>query len=147
MEKITKKAMFGALVNFANGNGMIAETKDGQVEVTMDQLREFAQVAIDQLDAKAAKAKETAAKKKAEADVLMNDVADALGAEFEPISEIAARVTNPDATVAKVTYRLTKLVEAGVAEKTEIKVPGANGKDRKVMGYKLAAVAADEDAE
>ena len=63
----------------------------------------------------------------------------ALGEDFEPISEIAARIEGEDVTVSKVTYRLTQLVKNGVAEKQEIAVPAADGgKTRKVMGYKLA---------
>ena len=44
---------------------------------------------------------------------------------------------NADATVSKVTYRLTKLVEAGDAEKTDVTVPGVDGaKARKVKAFR-----------
>ena len=92
MENITKKAMYGALVNFANGGELIATTKDGEVVVTMDQLRAFAEKEIEHLDNKAAKAKETAAKKRAEADELQEAVAAALSTGFGPIATIAGGI-------------------------------------------------------
>ena len=50
--------------------------------------------------------------------------------------------------MAKVTYRLTALVKAGLAEKAEIKVSAEGEKTRKIMGYKAVAVAdVDADAE
>ena len=145
MENITKKAMYGALVNFANGGELIATTKDGEVVVTMDQLRAFAEKEIEHLDNKAAKAKETAAKKRAEADELQEAVAAALTADFEPIATIAGRIEGEDVTVSKVTYRLTQLVKNGVAEKQEIAVPTGDGnKTRKIMGYRAAAGTIEE---
>lgn len=147
MENITKKEMYGALVNYANGGELVADTKDGQVVVTMDQLKAFAEKEIAHLDKKAAKAKETAAKKRAEADELQNAVEAALSdTDFEPIATIAARIEGEDVTVSKVTYRLTQLVKAGVAEKSEIAVPTGDGnKTRKIMGYR--AVVADVEAD
>lgn len=145
MENITKKEMYGALVNFANGGELVADTKDGQVAVSMDQLKAFAEKEIAHLDKKAAKAKETAAKKRAEADELQNAVEAALSdTDFEPIAVIAGRIEGEDVTVSKVTYRLTQLVKAGAAEKQEIAVPTGDGnKTRKIMGYR--AVVADVD--
>lgn len=91
------------------------------------------------LDNKAAKARERAAAKRAESDALLNQVADALTDEFAVIADITAVVTdvNPDATVARVTNRLTKLVAEGRAEKTQLAVPGVDGsKARKVSAYR-----------
>lgn len=148
MENITKKEMYGALVKFANGEGLVADTKDGQVDVTMDQLRAFAVKEIEHLDKKAAKAKETAAKKRAEADDLQNAVAAALSDTFEPIADIAARIDGDDVTVSKVTYRLTQLVKAGAAEKQEIAVPTGDGnKTRKIMGYRAVTVDIEDGAD
>lgn len=147
MENITKKEMYGALINYANGGALVANTKDGEVAVTMEQLKAFAEKEIAQLDKKAAKAKETAAKKRAEADELQNAVEAALSdTEFEPIAVIAGRIDGEDVTVSKVTYRLTQLVKAGVAEKQEIAVPTGEGeKKRKIMGYRaVIADVADE---
>ncbi len=130
MEKITKREMFEA----------IKETfETGSCKFEADVVMAFCDKEIAALDSKAAKAKERAAAKKAEADVLMTQVAEALTGEFATIADIAAAVAevNADATVSKVTYRLTKLVEAGVAEKTDVTIPGGDGvKARKVKAFR-----------
>ena len=135
MEKITKREMFEA----------IKETfETGSCKFDAATVMAFCDKEIASLDAKAAKAKERAAAKKAEADVLMDQVRDVLTGEFQTIADIAANVAevNADATVSKVTYRLTKLVEAGEAEKTDVTVPGVDGgKARKVKAFR--AILAD----
>ena len=71
----------------------------------------------------------------------MGQVEDALTDEFQVIADIATAVAgvNADATVSKVTFRLTKLVEAGVAEKTQVTIPATETtKARKVQAYRLA---------
>ena len=103
---------------------------------------EFCDKEIASLDSKAAKAKERAAAKKAEADGLTDLVAAALTDEFQVIADIAAAVaeSDADATVSKVTYRLGKLVEAGKAEKTQVTIPATEGsKARKVQAYRALA--------
>lgn len=131
MEKITKREMFEA----------IKETfETGSCKYDAATVMAFCDKEIASLDAKAAKAKERAAAKKAEADVLMGQVEDALTGEFQTIADIAAAVgeVNPDATVSKTTYRLTRLVEAGIAEKTQVTIPATDGgKARKVQAYRL----------
>ena len=135
MEKITKREMFEA----------IKETfETGTCKFDTATVMAFCDKEIASLDSKAAKAKERAAAKKAEADVLMDQVRDALTGEFQTIADIAAAIAevNADATVSKVTYRLTKLVEAGDAEKTDVSVPGVDGgKARKVKAFR--AIVAD----
>ena len=130
MEKITKREMFEA----------IKETfETGSCKFDAATVMAFCDKEIASLDSKAAKAKERAAAKKAEADVLMDQVRDALTGEFQTIADIAAAVAevNAAATVSKVTYRLTKLVEAGDAEKTDVTVPGVDGaKARKVKAFR-----------
>ena len=71
----------------------------------------------------------------------MGQVHAALTDEFQVIADIAATVAgvNPDATVSKVTFRLTKLVESGVAEKTQVTIEKTETtKARKVQAYRLA---------
>lgn len=135
MEKITKREMYEAIK---------ATFETGECEYPAEAVIAFCDKEIASLDAKAAKAKERAAAKKAEADVLYDQVKDALTDEFATIADIAAVVAevNPDATVSKVTYRLTKLVEAGVAEKTPIKIAATEtSKARTVQGYRIIAEA------
>ena len=132
MEKITKREMLVA----------IKETfETGSCKYEADVVKAFCDKEIAALDSKAAKAKERAAAKKAEADVLMDQVKDALTGEFQVIADIAAAVAevNADATVSKVTYRLGKLVESGDAEKTQVTIPATETTQaRKVQAYKLA---------
>ena len=130
MEKITKREMFEMIKSaFATGES----------EVEADVVIAFCDKEIAALDSKAAKAKERAAAKKSEGDELMAQVREALTGEFQTIADIAAAVAeiNADATVSKVTYRLTKLVEAGEAEKTDVTIPGGEGvKARKVKAFR-----------
>lgn len=141
MEKITKRQMYTAMINFANEGSFSFDAGDGEIMVVApDEIVAFAENEIALLDKKAAKAKETAAKKKTEADALTDVIAQALGEDFEPIADIAARIEGDDVTVAKCTYRLNKLVELGLAEKQAIKVPGSDGKkSRTIQGYKAVA--------
>ena len=130
MEKITKREMYEA----------IKETfETGSCKFDAATVTAFCDKEIAALDAKATKAKERAAAKKAEADVLMGQVEDALTDEFQVIADIAAAVAevNADATVSKIQYRLNKLVENQVAEKTQVTIPATEtSKARKVQAYR-----------
>ena len=139
MEKMTKRNVFEALINYANSGVMAYADGEAEVVVTAEALAAFAENEIALLDKKAVKAKERAASKRAEGDELTAVVRQVMSTEeFEPIAEIAARIEGEDVTVAKVTYRLTQLVKNGEAEKQELTIPGAEGqKARKVQGYKL----------
>ena len=133
MEKMTKREKFEAIKTFA---------ETGELTVDAAVIVEFCEKEIASLDTKAAKAKERQAAKKAEADPLETLVVSVLGDEFKTIADITAVVaeSDADATVGKVTSRLTKLVEAGVAERTELSIPGKDGgKTRKVKGFRLLA--------
>ena len=131
--KITKK-MILAGVKFAAENG--ADFGD----VTAADVIEFADNTIAQLEAKAAKAKETAAKKRAEGDALREQVETLLTDEFQTIAEIAAQIDDPEVTNAKVSNRLSALVKLNLAHKAKVDVDG-----RKLNGY--AAGPAPADAE
>ena len=141
-EKVTKRQMFEALANFAAGESLAYETEDGLIEVTDEQLKLFAEHELQLLANKATKAKESAAKRKKE-DPLYDIVKYALGEDFKTIADITEDIMATgyeDVTVAKVTYRLTKLVEAGEAEKTAVKVGGGDaGKARTVQAYRSTA--------
>ena len=132
MEKITKREMFEA----------IKETfETGSCKYDAAVVTAFCDKEIAALDSKAAKAKERAAAKKAEADVLMGQVENALTDEYQTIADVTVAVSavNEDATTSKVQYRLGKLVETGVAIKEQITIPATETtKARKVMAYKLA---------
>ena len=125
--KTTKKDYFEQIIT-------LAEDADRQDIV------EFAQKEIEALERKAAKAKERAADKKAEADTLTEVVAECVTDEFETIADIAARVleTGVDATISKISYRLNKLAkEVGSVEKGEVTVKDESGKSRKLVAYRI----------
>ncbi len=130
VEKMTKKETFEMIIDLVSGLDM----------EQVDTVIEFCEKEIAALDRKAEKAKETAAKKKAESDALLEVVYDALGEdEFETIAAIAKRVVDvePEATVGKVQYRLTALAKDGRAEKSTIVIPATEDtKMRKVVGYR-----------
>jgi len=141
MEKITKRQMFEAMMSWADGEGFVFIDKDGmETEVDATAVKAFAEHEIQLLDKKAEKAKESAAKRKKE-DPLYDAVKFALSDEFKTIADITEDLvaSGYDVTVAKVTYRLSKLVEAGEAEKTPIKVGGEGTKTRTVQGYRSTA--------
>lgn len=121
-KKVTKREKFVEIVSILED----AERAD---------LVECIEREIELLDNKAAKAKEAAAKKKAENDELGEAVAAVLTDELTTIADIAAKIEGADVTIAKVTNRLSKLVANGLAEKEQISV-GADGAKRKVMAYR-----------
>ena len=90
---------------------------------------------VELLEAKAAKAAERAASKKADGDELRNAVQAVLTDELQTIDAITAQINGEDITKAKVTARLTQLVKAGVATKDMVKTEDS----RKVTAYKLAS--------
>lgn len=122
-EKLTDRKIYAAIV-------------DGTFEdLDVDTIVAWAEKKIAQLDRKAAKAKETAAAKKAEGDALTDAVLASLTTEFEPIAEIASRIEGDDVTLSKVSYRLNAAYKAGKIEKGEVVLTGEKGK-RKVVAYR-----------
>ena len=97
-----------------------------------DEAIEFIDKQLESIATKAEKAKEKAAKAKAEGDELRAIVEGILTADAQPIDDIVAQIEGEDVTKAKVTARLTALVNAGIAKKEPVKVGS-----RKVMAYSL----------
>lgn len=133
MEKITKREMFEAIIE-----GVEA----GSFKYDVEDIKAFCENEIALLDKKAAKAKEAAAKKRAEGDELTDAVRAVLTNELATIADITAKVTETfegEVTVARVQYRLGQLVKNGEAAKDDVKVTGADGaKARTIKAYKLA---------
>ena len=127
MKKISKREMFEAIK---------AAMETGETAIHPDLIVEFCEKEIEALDKKAAKAKETAAKKKAEGDELTERVFEALTDEFECIACITNKIEDEDVSIAKVQYRLGQLVKQDRAEKMEITIE-SDGKKRKAMAYRL----------
>lgn len=129
--KITKRERYESIMALCDTLG----TMDG---FDLDGIMEFCQKEIDTLGARAEKAKERAAAKRAEGDELQAAVLAALTDEFATRDEITARIEGDEVTLGKVGYRLTQLVKNGDAIKDEMTVAGENGKNRRVTVYKLA---------
>ena len=122
-KKVTKREMYAQIADILTSEGY-------------DDLAEFCENEIAALDRKAEKARENAAKKRAEGDALKAAVASALTDEYQNGQTIfeAVDAGDPDfATLGKVRARLTALVKEGVAVKEPQKVEG-----HEYMGYKLA---------
>lgn len=127
--KITKKDRFATLIALFNGDIILEDIADADDYVA------FFEKEVAALDKKAAKAKETAAKKKAEGDELTDRIADVLTDEFATISDIVKALGDEDVSNQKASYRLGKLVDAGKAVKGELNI-GGEGKTRKVVAYR-----------
>lgn len=138
MEKVTARERFEEIIDLAKlaqENSFEGFDFDGMVA--------FAEKEIGKLDKKAAKAKETAAAKKAEGDALTAVVLDCLSDEVEAIAVIAERVVAQegceDVTLGKVQYRLGALAREGKAVKGEVVIPATEtSKKRTVSGYARA---------
>ena len=130
--KLTKKDYFTKVIDLLNGALDFGYNPDEDVDAVIA----FCEKEIATLDKRSAKAKETAAAKKAASDELYEAVAAVLPVDFTAIDEITAMVDFPEVTRAKVANRLNKLAAAGAAEKGEMSVTGADGKAKKVVGYK-----------
>lgn len=133
MEKITKKMHYENLIAYIRGEDTITSESD---------MIDFCLAQIADLDKKSAKAKERAEKKKAEADVLTDLVYSVMTDKFQTGAEIATAVlaqldADTDVTAAKVTARITKLVNAAAVVKEQVTVE-VEGKKSKKMAYKLA---------
>ena len=137
MTKITKREMFEAIKGLAESGAL--HMQDFNEAISDSAVIAFCGNEIALLDKKAEKAKENAAKKKAEGDELTDAVLSALNEDFATIAEITSWIEGEDVTQAKVSYRLTQLCKTGKAVKEQITVDGGEGKkNRKVMGYRIA---------
>ena len=128
-EKMTKVEMFENIRSYLNGNEM---------SCSVDEAVEFIDKQIEQLEAKAAKAKYRAAAKRADGDALRETVFQCVDAKPKTIDEITADVIDiaedaSDITKAKVTARLTQLVKNGSVVKEQTKIG-----TRKIMTYARA---------
>ena len=128
-EKMTKVEMFENIRGYLNGNEMTC---------SIDEVVEFIDKQIEQLETKAAKAKYRAAAKRADGDALRETVFQCVDAKPKTIDEITADVINiaedaSDITKAKVTARLTQLVKNGSVVKEQTKIG-----TRKIMTYARA---------
>ena len=127
--KMTKMEKFQAIEGILN-------TVDGD---NIDMLIEFVQAEQAALARKATKAKERAAEKKSEIDDLGNAVLAAVTDVPKTRDEIfeAVEFDGAEISVAKIGARLTRLVELGKIQKSEVKSVTASGKKTTRMAYSL----------
>lgn len=128
-KKITKKDILAAIRADIEGTETVGN-------IPTDVVLEFIDKTVAQIDAKAAKAKETANKKKAAGDELRAEVLSKVTDEFQTADAITAAIGKEDVSKSKVVSRLTQLFNAGDIVKEQMKVG-----DSKVMCYKLATAA------
>ena len=124
VKKVTKKENYEMLME-------IVENSNSEIKA---ELVEFITKQIESIDAKAAKAKEKAAEKRAEGDELRAAVKAVLTNELQTAEMILAQIEGEELTKAKIVARLTQLVKNGEASKEEVKTE----EGKKVMAYKLA---------
>ncbi|MCC8068780.1 MAG: hypothetical protein LIO71_03320 [Ruminococcus sp.] len=133
-DKMTKRDWFGEIRTIVEGSDY--EDVAGALE--------FIDHQVELLDAKAVKAAERAAAKKADGDELRQTVLGILTEEAQTADDITAAIGDETITKAKVVARLTQLVKAGAATKEQVKTDDG----RRVMEYKLCDISyAAEDAE
>ena len=114
---------------------------EGVVTVTQEDIQNFASKKLAALEHKKKKARENAAKKRAEGDKLGKVVESVLTNEFQTADEVLAAVLEvwdgdeADATRQKVIYRLSNLVKLEKAEKTDVKVDKRTIKAYKVVEH------------
>lgn len=124
VKKVTKKENYEMLME-------IVENSNSEMKA---ELIDFITKQIESIDAKAAKAKEKAAEKRAEGDELRAAVKAVLTEELQTAETILAQIEGEELTKAKIVARLTQLVKNGEASKEEVKTE----EGKKVMAYKLA---------
>ena len=125
-KKVTKKDYFEAIKSVIGGMETVGDYPTADVVAFIDK-------SIEQIDAKAAKAKEKAAETKAEGDALRATVFGFVTDTAQTADEITAAIGDAEVSRAKVIARLTQLVKSGDVVKDQISVDG-----RKVMGYSRA---------
>ena len=124
VKKVTKKENYEMLME-------IVENSNSEMKA---ELVDFITKQIESIDAKAAKAKEKAAEKRAEGDELRAAVKAVLTEELQTAETILGQIEGEELTKAKIVARLTQLVKNGEASKEEVKTED----NKKVMAYKLA---------
>ena len=126
MEKRTTKAEYFTALR------TMVENVDTVGEYPADQVLEFIDTQLAQIEAKAEKAKIKAAEKRAEGDALRAEIAALLTDEYQSADAITEAIDTEGVTKAKVVARLGQLVRAEEAEKELIKTDD----NRKIMGYR-----------
>ena len=132
--KVTKKNVLEALASLDFTEDVVV----GDVTVTPDDIKNYIDTSLVQLENRAAKAAEKQNEKKIAGDALRADIKAVLGNTPKTIAEIVVELDDPEVTNAKVVARLTQLVKLGEVFKTDVK----DG-DRTVKAYSTTPVDAE----
>lgn len=124
-KKLTKREILVALKAHV-------ETLTDEAGIPVEAVLDYIDTTIEQIDAKAAKAKEKAAEKKVDGDKLREEVYACITDEWQTADDITATLGKEDVSKAKVVARLTQLFKADMVEKEQQKVGNA-----RLMCYKL----------
>ena len=133
-EKITERDMLTAIKDCM---------KTGECRYAPEDVIAFCDSRLALLDRRNEKAKERAKAKRAEGDALVEEIYGLLTDEAQTLKDIAAKLeaTHADITVSKIIPRVSRLVEAGRAVKSEVAViDPTTEKTTHVKGYALADV-------
>ena len=133
INKITKRERFETIAAMAKDM-----MNEGIGDYDFEGIVEFCEAEIEALANRAAKAKERAAAKRAEGDELQAVVLAALSYNPQTRQEVFDQVEGENISLAKIGYRLSALVKAGKAIKSEVAVTGEDGKTKKLSAYALA---------
>lgn len=137
--KITKTMVLAAIKEIVADD---VEIPVGDVSVKGTDIIEYCDTSMAQIEAKAERARERAAKNKMVGDELRAEVLAHVTDEFQTADDITEQIEGfDDITKAKVIARLTQLVKTGDIIKEQCKVDS-----RRVMCYALAN-AVDTDSE
>ena len=147
MKKITKRENYETLRSI-----VLDAVAAGTIENNeSENLLAFIEKELENLDKRSANAKKYASKKKAETDDLMEAVNEVLHTTDAPktIPEIVAIVNEKyegiEATPQKLTYRLNKLVEDGVATKETVSIKVEGKPARRVNAYSAVMIEDEEE--
>lgn len=138
MKKLTKREHYEEIKN------LISLAIDNDFEgFDFNGMMDFCDKEIEAIDTKAAKAKERAAIKRAEGDVLRDAVQAVLSDEPMTVAEIIAALPESieEVTPSKVVNRLSRLADesVGIVIKGKTSIPNEDGKGkRNLTTYRLA---------
>jgi hypothetical protein len=128
MEKITKRDMYKAIIEFVGGEDLAYPADD---------VVAFCEAEINILDKKAEAAKARAEAKRAEGDALQERIFSVLSTEeFMTVEEILAALDDEDLSSQKIIPRLNNLFKFDKIEKEDVTTQNSQGKNKKKVGYK-----------
>lgn len=132
--KLTKREIFEGIIN-------VIETGEWEL-ITAEDAVACLKGEIELLDRRATKARERAAAKREEGDELTARIFETLNTDnFMVINDImnALVADYPEITPRKIATRLARLHTNNSIVKEYVTVPDAEGKNRKILGYKVVA--------